>query len=225
MSRDAVVLLHGLARSPRSMEPLARRLRSEGYAVLNFGYPSRRQTVEQLAREHLAPAVADFVARTGARLHFVTHSMGGILVRVLLRAQTPPHLGHVVMIAPPSQGSELVDRMGAWPLFRAVNGPAGRELGTGADEIPRRLGAVGYPVGVIAGSRSVNPLLSLLFPGANDGKVSVARAALDGMADFLVMPYSHTFIARRVAVMDQVVHFLEHGRFLREGVPEVFAQP
>lgn len=212
MSVDSVVLLHGLARSARAMRPLQRRLHREGYAVHNLDYPSRRFPIEALVDGFLAPAVAQIAAASGT-LHFVTHSMGGILVRGLLARARPPQLGRVVMLSPPSQGSEVVDRLRGLSLFRLLNGPAGQQLGTGPDALPIRLGPVDYPVGVITGTRSVNWLLSLLIPGENDGKVSVARARLAGMSDFLALPHSHPFIMQCEPVMAQTVHFLRHGRF------------
>ena len=211
----AVILLHGLARTPRSMRPLEAPLRARGYQVHNLGYPSTRHDIETLAREHLAPALRE-IASGASSVHFVTHSMGGILVRCLLRDAPLPQLGRVVMLSPPNRGSEVVDRLAGLPLFRWINGPAGVQLGTGAGGMPHQLGAAAFPVGVITGNRSINLLLSLLIPGANDGKVSVERARLEGMADFLVMPHTHPLIMRSPAVHHQVLHFLEHGNFSRQ---------
>ena len=210
----AVILLHGLARTPRAMRPLEAPLRARGYQVHNLGYPSRSHDIETLTREHLAPAVREIASRAGS-IHFVTHSMGGILVRCLLRDTPVPQVGRVVMLSPPNRGSEVVDRLATLALFRWINGPAGVQLGTGADSIPNRLGAAAFPLGVITGDRSINVLLSLLIPGANDGKVSVERARLEGMADFLVLPHTHPLIMRSPAVHRQVLHFLEHGNFSR----------
>lgn len=215
---EQVILLHGLARTARSMAPLAQALRDAGYAVANLDYPSRRYPVETLVEQHLAPRVRELAA--GAqRLHFVTHSMGGILVRQLLAARPRPPLGRVVMLVPPSQGSEIVDRLGRWPVFGWINGPAGRQLGTGADGLPARLGPVDYPVGVIAASRSIDPLMWWLIPGANDGRVSVARARLEGMSDFIVVPHSHALVMRSPRVARQVLHFLREGRFAHGAAP------
>ena len=214
----AVVLLHGLGRTSRSMRPLARAAEVHGYQVLNLPYPSRTAGVEALA-ELVAHETHAFVP--DARLHFVTHSLGGILLRAAVSAGLIPldRIGRAVMLAPPNQGSELPDVLGTRPLigpvFRRVTGPAGAELGTGADGLIGRLPRVDFEVGVIAGCRSLNPLFSALIREPNDGKVSVTRAAVSGMRDFLIVPHSHTFLMRAPAVIAQTFRFLEHGTFAR----------
>ena len=217
-SSEHVILLHGLGRTNLSMRPMAKALLAAGYVVHNVGYPSREAPIEELAVRAIASAVA-VCGRSGAsRIHFVTHSLGGILVRQYLATHRVPVLGRVVMLGPPNQGSELVDRIGPWRLFAFVNGPAGRQLGTGAGSVPNRLGPVTYPVGVIAGRHSINWINSLLIPGADDGKVSVERTRLAGMTDHLVLPCSHPFLMRDPAAIRHTVHFLGHGRF--QAVPK-----
>jgi len=117
------------------------------------------------------------------------------------------------MLAPPNQGSEVVDKLGGWKLFYYLNGPAGLQLGTGNNSVPNRLGPVNFQLGVIAGSKAVNPFLSRLIPDVNDGKVSVSRAQVEGMKDFIVVPYSHSFIMRHEAVIEQALHFIQQGCF------------
>jgi pimeloyl-ACP methyl ester carboxylesterase len=211
---EGVILLHGLARTRRSMRPLAVFFRKRGYATVNVGYPSRRAPIEALAQEALPPAIAE-LRRTGVgRIHFVTHSMGGILLRAWLAAERPDELGRVVMLCPPNQGSELVDFLGRFAWFRLLFGPAGLQLTTGPEGLPSRLGPADFPLGVIAGNRPA-PGLGGFFPGPSDGKVSTARAQLEGMADFLVLPCGHSLIMRRRSVHEQAAFFLENGRFRR----------
>ena len=210
---EAVIVLHGLARSERAMRPLAGHLEAAGFAVTNLDYSSTTATVEELVEAHLLPPVQ--AQAEAERLHFVTHSMGGILVRQLIATQRPPNLGRVVMIAPPNRGSELVDKLGGLPPFRWINGPAGSQLGTGDASLPLRLGAADFPLGVIAGRRSFNPLYSWLIPGDDDGKVAVERAKLEGMTDFIVIDRSHTFIQNGPDTADQAVQFLRNGAFHR----------
>jgi triacylglycerol lipase len=149
-----------------------------------------------------------------SRIHFVTHSMGGIVLRAYLALQTPPEMGRVVMLSPPNQGSELVDCLCRFGWFRLFFGPAGCQLGTGAEALPARLGPAVFPLGILTGNRPAIGL-SRFFPGPNDGKVSVERAQLPGMADFLVLPCGHSLIMRHRLVQEQVVCFLATGRFSR----------
>ena len=210
--RPTVVLLHGLGRTPRAMWAIERAARARGYRVLNLGYASRRGDVAQHAAT-VAATLRD--SAPSGQLHFVTHSLGGIVLRQAVAAGQLPaaRVARVVMLAPPNGGSELVDRLGTLSVFGWINGPAGRQLGTGADGLPSRLGAAHFPLGVIAGDWSWNPVYSAMIPGADDGKVSVERARVDGMADFLVVPHGHTFLMSSPDVIAQVIHFLRNGRF------------
>jgi pimeloyl-ACP methyl ester carboxylesterase len=209
---ETVVLLHGLMRRASSMRPLALRLEREGFAVRNVGYPSWRLDRERLLARldsELAPWRGD---GTG-RVHFVTHSLGGILLRAWLEREPLAALGRVVMLAPPNAGSEVVDRLGAWRMARVLLGPTGQLLGTREGAWPGGLPPAGFEVGIIAGTRSINPLFSVVLPGENDGSVSVASTRLAGAAGFLTVPHTHTFIMRSRRVHDEVIGFLRTGRF------------
>lgn len=208
-----VVLLHGLARSARSMQPMADALAATGRRICNIDYPSTTATVTALAREVVLPAVRQCQGDTDTSIDFVTHSMGGILVRVLATMDQAPTIGRVVMLSPPNQGSELVDRMGNWPPFRWWNGPAGLTLGTDPDSLPAQLGPARFNLGIITGTRSYNPLFSSWIPGPDDGKVSVASARLDGMQAFRTVDASHTFIMRHAEVIELTRRFLQTGHF------------
>ncbi len=221
---DTVILLHGLARGPASMKRLEWALRADGYRVLNLRYPSTRLPIVTLADQTLGPIFSSTSAPSplthhlspAPKVHIVTHSLGGILVRQFLHDHgVPANLGRIVMLAPPNQGSELTDRLGGWWLYRRVNGPAGRELGTDSASTPNRLGPLppNLHVGVIAGRRSLNPFFSALIPGRDDGKVSVARTHVSGETAHISLPTSHTWMMWRKTVISQTRAFLRAGRF------------
>ncbi|GBC60464.1 acetyltransferase [Desulfonema ishimotonii] len=214
---ETVILLHGMGRTRRAMSEMARYLRSNGYRVVNPGYPSTREAIDAIAANHLAPVVERCRnEQPGTPLHFVTHSLGGIVVRQYLQKHTLPPGSRVVMLSPPSRGSELADCLRDFWLYRWRNGPAGQQLGTGPHSVPNTLKPVKAEIGVITGNRSFNPLFSQLIPGPDDGKVSVARARLAEMTDFTVIPATHTFIMRHPTALKQILYFLEHGKFRRE---------
>lgn len=195
------------------MAKLARALECAGYAADNVDYPSRAASIAGLAESAIPAAVGRCVAAGATAIHFVTHSLGGILVRRFLARHTLPQLGRVVMLGPPNQGSEVVDRLGGLRVFAWLNGPAGRELGTRADSTPNALGPAVFPVGIIAGNRSVNWINSLLIPGPDDGKVSVTRTKLAGMTGHIVIRATHPFMMRNAAVIRQTLAFLRTGQF------------
>jgi triacylglycerol lipase len=213
-NQEYVILLHGLCRSGRSMIRMGQSLSLAGYKVLNMEYPSRSASIEKLSDDAIGRAVADCQKQGATKIDFVTHSLGGILVRSYLARHAIPDLGRVVMLGPPNQGSEVVDKLGSWWLFRKVNGPAGNELGTGPDSTPNKLGPANFSVGIIAGDRSLDWINSLMMiPGPNDGKVSVERTKLAGMTDHIVIHATHPFMMRNRTVIKQTLAFLRNGAF------------
>src|SRR5271170_4074657 len=212
-TQEEVILLHGLCRTSRSMVKMETALTEAGYKVRNVDYPSRTASIQKLADDAIGKAVADCKNDGATKIDFVTHSLGGILVRSYLARHTIPNLGRVVMLAPPNQGSEIVDKLGWLFLFKWINGPAGNELGTDKNSVPNKLGPANFPVGIVAGDRSINWINSLLIPGKDDGKVSVERTRLAGMTDHIVIHATHPLIMRNREAIRQTLQFLRTGNF------------
>ena len=199
------------------MDPMASFLRREGFRVVNLDYPSTRAPIDVLA-DHLSGQL-DACCSVAAPLHFVTHSLGGIVLRYAHAKRPIAAIGRVVMLAPPSQGSELVDLLEAGKL-EGVLGPSGRRLGTGPTGIPAKLRPVDFELGIISGDRTLNPIGSWLIPGPDDGSVSLERAKTEGMADFIVIPRTHSFIMFSGEAQEEAAHFLKHGAFRRPAPSE-----
>lgn len=210
---SCVILLHGLARTDDSMAKLEKTLFDKGYYAVNLGYPSRDYPIPVLAEKAIKPALAKCPASSD--INFVTHSLGGILVRQYLSQHHIAKLHRVVMLGPPNNGSEVVDKLADMPGFYFINGDAGMQLGTSELSIPNTLGPAEFDVGIIAGSQSINLILSTLIPDTDDGKVSIESTKLEGMNDHLVMPTTHSFMMINDDVIEQVVYYLRNGEFRR----------
>ena len=210
-ARDTVVLLHGLARTTHSMKKMESALDAEGFRVLNLSYPSRKHSIEDLATMVRRKITGE--TKRGERIHFVAHSLGAIIIRHIQSVQPIANIGRVVMLSPPNQGSEVVDKLGCLPVFKWLNGPAGTQLGTSPDGFVSKLKPINFEVAVITGDRSINWILSCMISGKDDGKVSTASARLDGMKAFKIVHSSHPFIMKNRKVISDVATFLGTGSF------------
>ena len=221
LSNGCVILLHGLGRTSRSMHKMDLALSEAGYLTINLDYPSRQKSIEQLADEVVPEGIQQCRDASADRIDFVTHSMGGIVLRYYLSRRNIAELGRVVMLSPPNQGSEATDRLKHNFMYRWVNGPAGQQLGTGPDDMAAALGPVDYQTGIITGDKHsfFDGWLADIIPGQDDGKVSVERAKVEGMTDFLVLPYAHSFIMQADEVISQTLYFLQYGIFRPEIQP------
>ncbi len=193
------------------MKKLANALEHGGYFTINASYPSTQHPIEKLAEDAITKAL--IYCPKEAKINFVTHSMGGILVRQYLSHHTIKNMGRVVMLGPPNKGSQLVDRFGSLFAFKMINGPAGLQLSTHQQSVPNTLGAVDFELGIIAGTRGINPILSHMIPKPNDGKVSVDSSKVTGMIDHIQLPVSHSFMMNKQTVIAQVIYFLANGIF------------
>ncbi|UCD86754.1 MAG: alpha/beta hydrolase [Desulfobacterales bacterium] len=210
---ECVILLHGMGRSPSSMREIETHLLGKGYKTVNLVYPSTSESIERIAEVYIPNAIAKCQLSPVDKIHFVAHSLGGIIVRQYLQTNSLPEGSRVVMLAPPNQGSEVVDYVKEFFAYKWLYGPPGQELGTNPESTPNRLKPIDIEVGIITGDRSFNPIFSALIPGPDDGRVSVERAKLQEMTDFLLISSPHTSIVTNPAVLKQVAYFLDHGKF------------
>jgi triacylglycerol lipase len=210
---EGVILLHGLCRSNTSMEKMELKLTDAGFIALNVDYPSRTARIDTLSDAAIGAALQDPSLKNCSKIHFVTHSLGGILVRSYFKRHESFRLGRVVMLGPPNQGSEVVDTLGSWRLFKKVYGPAGQELGTDNESVPNTLGTVDFELGIIAGDRSIDWISSVMIDGPDDGKVSIERTKVDGMKEHSVVHATHTFMMNNDEVIEETICFLKTGSF------------
>lgn len=207
---ETVILLHGLGRTRLSLLLMEKVLRRAGYRVLNRTYRSTASTIADLAEEAVGGALA---AANDGDVHFVTHSMGGILLRAWFATNEDDRARRAVLIAPPNQGSEIVDTLHEIGIAETALGPAGAALRAGPRGEPAQLPPLPLEHGVIAGTRSLNPLSSVFLPEPNDGKVSVSSTLSPAASDHIVLPVTHTLMMNDPMVLWQTARFLARGAF------------
>lgn len=205
-----IIMLHGLGHSASSLWFAERFFRANDYQVYRLDYPSTEKDLDHLAEQisHEAQALCPMAP------NFLTHSMGGIIIRLIKSKHPDFKLFRVVMLGPPNHVSEIVDEWGDWKLFAHLNGPAGTQLGRNG--IVNELPSVDFDLGIIAGNRSLNPYYSHLITGKDDGKVSFEATKIAGMKDQIVLPVTHTFMMNNAEVLNQALHFFQNGYFRKE---------
>ena len=198
-TNEYVILLHGLGRTRFSMNNLKKHLTQQGYHVINIGYPSTKYTIQDIAEKYVKTTLAKKCLDKNKKINFVTHSMGGVIVRYFLANQHIENLGRVVMLAPPNHGGEAADTWSAYTITRMIMGPALSEMTTAANSFVNTLPLPNYEVGIIAGDC--------------DKKVSAEKTKLKTMKDFILVPSNHTWIIRNKRATTAVIHFLTQGNF------------
>ncbi len=210
---QCVVLLHGLARTASSMADLADQLVANNYIVVNVDYPSRLFPIKELAENSVPAGIQACLAAGATEVSFVTHSLGGIMLRYYAEHHPDVDIHRAVLLGPPNQGSEVVDNMRDVPGYKWLNGPAGQQLGTDAASVPSLLGAVKFDTAVIAGTFTINLVLSTYLPDPDDGKVSVASSRVDNMCAHLQKNVSHPYLMKDEEIIAEVINYLKDGRF------------
>jgi pimeloyl-ACP methyl ester carboxylesterase len=211
---EKVVLLHGLGRNEQAMWLLESTLLDAGYDVYNISYPSRHEPPDVLL-DMVSADINGCCNGPEKAVHFVGHSLGGLLARDYLAHYSPENLGRVILIGTPNKGSELADVELDEEMREVLErwaGPSATALHTGPDGYPASLPPPDYPVGIIAGTNSTR-MSDRYLPVPNDGAVSVDSAKLDGMTDFIMLDVAHWDLRGDRKVAEQVVFFLENGRF------------
>lgn len=212
MTEDGIILLHGIFRTHRSMGGMASYLKRNGFKTFHIGYPSTRQTIEQIV-DTIHPRVEKFANETNGNVHFVGYSMGGLITRAYLTKYPQAKLGRVVMVGTPNHGSEVADFIKDWWLYKKLYGPAGQQLVTELSDSETLLGAVHYELGIIAGNKTADFIGSRIIGKENDGKVSVESTKLEGMKEHIVIPVSHVYMPHSAKVRKLVRRFLQDGHF------------
>ena len=209
---ESVILLHGLGDVKLSMLKLESALKEEGYTTKNIGYSTTGETIESLAEKELSKVVERYKKIGFEKIHFVTHSMGGLIVRYFLQDHTLPTGSRIVMLSPPNHGSEVADHFQKSKFYKLIVGEVGQELATDS-KILSELKPIVPEVGIIAGNKSSNSFFSKIIPGDDDGRVAVDNTKLTEMKDFIVVPSTHLTIKYNNEVIKQTVFFLKNGKF------------
>lgn len=217
-SQDVVILLHGILRTRKSMAGLARHIEGQGFLTLNFTYASTKKALSDLADDVQAMMAAEESFHSANRVHFVTHSMGGLVLRHFLdrhRDELGGRLGRVVMLGPPNRGSELADIFQNIAPYRWIFGPAGQQMTVRENAVQLPQGPVDFELGVIAGTIGwPYPDGAILLNGPHDGRVTVENTKLDGMQDHMTIPVMHGMMMGNATVQQNVAEFLRTGRFI-----------
>lgn len=210
---DSVIMLHGLGRTAFAMWYLEKKLTNAGFIVHNLDYPSRELPPDELLN-YISQLIDDCCGSIQGKVHFVGHSLGGLLIRAYLQnSRVQP--ARVVLLGTPNNGSELADSFAHTSWFEKLLGPTAQLLGTDEDSFPHTLNKPDYELGVIAGNKSINPLGSWIIPGRDDGMVSINSTRLAGMSDFIILPTDHVLMRYDSEVSDQTIYFLKNGHFNR----------
>lgn len=215
-SGDYVVLLHGIGRSYRSMSKIANYFVKQHYHVLNVDYPGTHFTLEHLI-DDIYLQLQPWITQENKQVHLITHSMGGLIARGMINRYQLNNIGRVVMLGPPNHGSEVADLLQGLRLYQFIYGPAGQQLTTAYQHQDDSLGQVTFPLGIIAGDRSLLPFFSLfVLPGSDDGLVSVESSRIVGMSDHIIMHANHALMMQNKKIIRQTLNFIRDGHFVHD---------
>jgi len=222
MTGKAVILIHGIGRSSKSMWPLVRPLQEDGYTVVPFDYPSTRIPIEESAA-YLRRVIESLEGID--EIDLVVHSMGGLVVRSSLAGEPDKRLRRMVMLGVPNLGAEMASLVENQPLFRAIYGEAGQQLVGGQSAFAAGLPTPKFEFAVIAGARGTGEGFNPLIPGDDDGTVTVASTRLPGARDFLTVSALHSLLIGNRDAIAATRRFLKEGMLRENGPREPIAAP
>ncbi|MFP6763457.1 MAG: alpha/beta fold hydrolase, partial [Planctomycetaceae bacterium] len=222
MSGHAVILLHGIIRSSKSMSRIKKRLTESGFVTIPFDYPSTQVDLDHCS-EYLDQVVKSLHGIK--QISFVTHSLGGLVVRNWLREHSDQRTRRLVMIGTPNKGAEMADKLQDWAAYRLILGPAGQQLISGGEGAISQLPVPKFEFAIIAGAKGTRDGYNLMIPGDDDGTVTIRSAQLEGAADFMTLPVLHSFLPLNAEVIDCTDRFLKTGAFRKTGQKNPVATP
>ncbi len=209
---ENVVLIHGILRGSRSMNKIKRELVSQGFIVTGFDYSPGDGSIEEIS-DRLHEIIKKFPK---GKIHFVTHSMGAVIVRKYISKYKPRNTGRVVMIAPPNNGSVYAAVLMRLPFFEKIFGRSGVEIADGENCILNTLPVPKFEFGVIAGGTGYEIGLNPFLKGDNDGTVLLNETIIKGMADFMQIKGQHSFLLFNNEVISESINFLKNGKFQKK---------
>ena len=217
MKGPAVILIHGLLQSSKCMVQMGACVEKAGYTAVEFDYPSTQVSIPEAAR-YLNQLIQSLDGID--EINFVTHSMGGLVVRAYTMEYADPRIKRLVMLGTPNQGAELADITHQYWILRTAAGPGARQLGTRTDGLIQKLPVPKFEFAVIAGSRGTPAGWNPLIPGDDDGTVTVESTKLPGATDFATVNALHSRLLWNEEAHIQTINFLKNGRLRTEGEPQ-----
>jgi len=217
-----VVLVHGFFMWGGNMRYLAQTLKQRGYHTFSPTLPTRFRNLCDCAGS-LTLMLEDRFPE-GSVVHFVGHSMGGLIIREYLSRKVVEDLGRVVLIGTPNGGSPYADLLLSGLPFSEQILKALPDLAEPGPDIPPPLNVPAPEIGIIIGTRP-DPVRQLLLPGEHDGLVPSKSVRNVAANDELTIPCSHERLHWRPDTADAVALFLETGSFRKQNFLDERQQP
>ncbi len=211
-SGENVVLVHGILRGSSSMNKIKIEFIRQGFSVTGFDYTKKDGSIEEIS-DSLHKKIKKFPK---GKIHFVTHSMGAVIVRSYISKYKPRNIGRVVMIAPPNNGSVYAAVLLHLPFFEKIFGRSGMDIAEGENCIVNSLPVPEFEFGVIAGGTGYEIGLNPFLKGDNDGTVLLKETIIEGMADFMQIKGQHSFLLFNNEVISESINFIKNGKFQKK---------